>query len=401
MKKVGILGGTFNPIHNAHLMMAQAAYEQYKLDEVWFMPSKNPPHKDKKEIVSEEHRSRMIRLAIDGIKHFSFSDMELTRKGPTYTYDTLAQCVDENPNTKFYFIIGGDSLCDFEKWRKPEKIAMLCSVLATSRGGMSEKELDKRCYDLTKKFKGAFLPVIMPRISISSKEIRRMINKGKEVYGMVPKKVADYIHFYGLYDAKQPKLKKPKEWLPYLEATMSDRRYQHTMGVADTATQLAAVHIGTKEACKQARKAGLLHDCAKDLTPNEMLALCRKYGIALTDVEKENTVLIHGKLGAYFAKHYYHVEDEEIGSAIVCHTTGKPNMTDLEKILYIADFIEPGRKMNCKPYSLMSIRKIAYKNLDKALRMILADTINHLEREEFRIDNMTKKTYEFYKKKGK
>lgn len=89
MKKIGIMGGTFNPVHNAHLIMAQAAYEQYGLDEVWFMPSKNPPHKDNRDIVSEEHRTRMIKSAIDAIPHFLFSDLELRREGITYTSDTV------------------------------------------------------------------------------------------------------------------------------------------------------------------------------------------------------------------------------------------------------------------------------------------------------------------------
>lgn len=121
MKKIGIMGGTFNPIHNAHLMMAQAAYEQYELDEVWFMPSKNPPHKSQSEIVSEEHRSRMVQFAIDDSKHFLFSDIELKRQGTTYTCETLAQCVEEFSDTRFYFILGGDSLCHFEQWYHPEK----------------------------------------------------------------------------------------------------------------------------------------------------------------------------------------------------------------------------------------------------------------------------------------
>ena len=104
MKKIGIMGGTFNPIHNAHLMMAQAAYEQYKLDEVWFMPSKNPPHKQKQDILSDEHRKRMIQFAIDEIPHFVFSDMELKRQGTTYTCDTLEQLHKDLPEAEIYFI---------------------------------------------------------------------------------------------------------------------------------------------------------------------------------------------------------------------------------------------------------------------------------------------------------
>lgn len=149
MKKIGIMGGTFNPIHNAHLMMAQAACEQFQLDEVWFMPLKKPPHKNEDEIVSEEHRCRMVQFAIDGIGPFSLSDMELKRKGTTYTCETLAQCVEEYPQAKFYFILGGDSLKDFDKWFCPQEIVRLCTVLAVSRGTMSEEELAHRCQELS------------------------------------------------------------------------------------------------------------------------------------------------------------------------------------------------------------------------------------------------------------
>lgn len=396
MKKIGILGGTFNPIHNAHLMMAQAAYEQYQLDEVWFMPSKNPPHKRKENIVSEQHRSRMIQFAIDGAKQFSFSCLELEREGITYTYETLAQCVEKYPDTKFYFIVGGDSLRDFEQWYRPETIVSFCTVLATSRNGMSEEELKRRCEQLSAKLGGVFLPVMMPQIAISSMEIRQLLADGKALNGIVPNKVSRYIQFHGLYQEEPIKKIERKEWNSYLASTLRPKRYEHTIGVANTAMQLAAVHIGTKEACKRAKWAGLLHDCAKYLTDAEMLIYCKEYDISLSTVEMQNPALIHGKLGAYFAKHRYGVTDEEICSAICCHTTGKPNMTTLEKILYVADFIEPGRKMDSMPYSLMEVRKMCFCDLDKGLRMTLANTVHYLQKGNYPIDDTTLQTYDYY-----
>src|SRR5690554_331928 len=119
MKKIGILGGTFDPIQNAHLVLAECSYEQFDLDRVWFMPSKNPPHKINKYIESKEHRSNMIKLAIEDNPHFEFSDFELMRQGLTYTTDTLLMLNQEYTDVKFYFIIGEDSLFDLENWKKP------------------------------------------------------------------------------------------------------------------------------------------------------------------------------------------------------------------------------------------------------------------------------------------
>lgn len=401
MKKIGIMGGTFNPIHNAHLMMAQAAYEQYELDEIWFMPSKNPPHKKQEEIVSGEHRSRMVQFALDGKEHFIFSDIELRRQGTTYTCETLQYCVENYPEETFYFIMGGDSLVHFESWYHPEVVAKLCTILAVARDGMSVGELTERCRQYSEQYDGNFFPVAMPQVSISSMAIRDCLSQNKSVVGYLPDKVWHYIELHGLYGAHwQRKKWKEKELIPYLEATLRPQRYLHTLGVAVTAANLAACHMKDKEDVKRAKQAGLLHDCAKYLTHAEMIDLCRQYGIVLSEVERENPVLIHGKLGAYLAYARYGAE-EEICSAIAFHTTGKPKMTTLEKILYVADYIEPRRKMDCKPFLLSDIRKQCFKDLDRGLLMILTNTVNYLQQGNMPIDEMTLQTYEYYKKKGR
>ena len=189
-----------------------------------------------------------------------------------------------------------------------------------------------------------------------------------------------------------------KELLADLAATLRPERYLHTLGVAYTAANLAACFMEGEEEVKKARKAGLLHDCAKYLTANEMLNLCDKYGVILTQCERENPALVHGKLGAYLAKQRYGMKDE-ICSAIACHTTGKPKMTTLEKILYVADFIEPGRKLDCKPYSLPEVRKQSFRDLERGLFMTLENTVNYLQRTNIPIDELTFQTYSYYKDK--
>ena len=160
--KIGIMGGTFNPIHNAHLMMAQAAYEQYKLDEIWFMPSAKPPHKNQDEIAEKEHRKRMVQFAIDKIPYFKISNIEYKRAGKTYTYDTLVELKKEREDAHFYFIMGGDSLAQFEQWYHPEKIVKLCTILAASRDEISYEQTKEYCKQLSERLDGDFRPLKIP-----------------------------------------------------------------------------------------------------------------------------------------------------------------------------------------------------------------------------------------------
>ena len=400
MKKTGILGGTFNPVHNAHIMMARAALEQYGLNEVWFMPSKNPPHKDKSAIVSDGHRKRMVQAAIDGIPGFRFSDMELRREGVTYTSDTMQQLREEYPDNEFYFILGGDSLRDLSQWHKPEKILKNCRILAAPRGDLSEGELEKLCRKLGKKFHGEIWPLAMNHIQISSERIRERIGAGESAYAFCPPKVVTYIRLHGLYGAPVLKMKKTgadRELLDTLAATLRPRRYIHTMGVAYTAAALAFRYGARPE---QAELAGLLHDCAKYFSDEEMFSLCGKYGVELSPAERANAALIHGKLGAVLAELRYGVTAGEILSAIRFHTTGRPDMSLLEKILYVADYIEPERAMETAPFPLDKIRRDCFEDLDRGLVEILENTLQHLRDTDREIDGRTRETYEYYKEQA-
>lgn len=398
MKKIGIMGGTFNPVHNAHLAMAQTAYEQYGLDEIWFMPSKNPPHKEKREIVSDQHRKRMIQFAIDDSSHFTFSDFELKRDGTTYTCETLEKLRKKNKDTVFYFIMGGDSLLNFHTWHRPERVAAQCIILAAPREDTTWERWCEICKEKSIQFKGDIRPLKLGFIDISSEMIRKKINKGESIIGLCPDKVRYYIRLHQFYvEHIQNTTVDPDSILTCLSSTLRPKRYEHTLGVANTASNLACCY-GDEKLQEQAFLAGLLHDCAKYYTGKEQIALCEQYQIPFTEIESENTALIHAKLGAYLAKERYGITEPEILSAIACHTTGKPAMTILEKIIYIADFIEPNRKMNTSPYSLSEIRKTCFEDLDRGLYMILDCIVSHLKQLEIKTDTLTTETFEYYKK---
>lgn len=180
-----------------------------------------------------------------------------------------------------------------------------------------------------------------------------------------------------------------------LKKVLDEERYEHTIGVAYTAACLAMCHDYD---IPKAKLAGLLHDCAKCMPDEKKIQLCEKHNLQISDIERRSPFLLHAKLGAFLAMHKYHVEDKEIVSAILNHTTGKPNMSVLDKIIYIADYIEPQRT---KQKNLTEIRKLAFLDLDKALYYILENTLTYLHTIDGDIDLMTQKAYDYYLEKNK
>lgn len=177
-----------------------------------------------------------------------------------------------------------------------------------------------------------------------------------------------------------------------LKNTLDKKHYEHTIGVAYTAVCLAMKYEYDME---KAEEAGLLHDCAKCISDDKKLKQCQKHNISISETEKSSPYLLHAKLGAFFAMHKYGITDQEVINAILVHTTGAPEMTLLEKIIYVADYIEPNRK---EAPNLFSIRRIAFEDLDMAVYMIMEDTLAYLKKKQKNIDHMTGKAYEYYKK---
>ena len=287
MEKIGIMGGTFNPIHLSHIMIAGRALEYLKLDKILFMPSKLPAHKDNNELVSEKDRNAMVKMAIKDYPGFEFSDYEMNRDGYTYTADTVEHLTHENPNVRYYFILGGDSLAQFEKWHRPDHILENCALVCAPRisdavglKGNNEEFINiaKHLVDKFSKKKAdgsLFMPEIHfipgPLVSISSSDVRNHIKCGMAITGMVPAGVDRYIAENGLYtDAFFESIKQE------LQKKLTPKRYKHVINVAETAFKLA-LSYGIDPV--KAYTAGLLHDCAKYFSDEEILKEAEKYGI--------------------------------------------------------------------------------------------------------------------------
>lgn len=175
-----------------------------------------------------------------------------------------------------------------------------------------------------------------------------------------------------------------------MEKTLDSKRYEHTLGVEYTAAALA-MRYGAS--IKSAQIAGLLHDCAKCMSDDKRLSICEKHNICISEYERRNPSLLHAKVGSFLAMEEYDVTDLDVIHAILNHTTGRPGMTLLEKIVFVADYIEPGRD---KAANLSEIRQMAFVDLDAAMLRILEDTLKYLEIKGDETDPMTRKTYDYY-----
>ena len=369
MCKIGILGGTFNPIHNGHIEIARRAREQYALDKVIFLTSGNPPHKRGQQILDAKIRHIMVKRAVSEIEGFEACDWEVKRIEPSYTLDALLYFKETFPKAELYFIIGGDSLKDFDKWYKPQEILSLCTLLVYKRNG------GEITSDFVKEITGA-------NIEISSSAIRESVKNGKSIYGKVPKSAADFIRrneIYGYVPDFEAKLK----------TMLTPERFMHSIGVRDMAVFLAEIHGADKE---KAETAGLLHDNAKNM--DNIYERCADLEVELDEFELKNAALVHAKLGAETAKCIFGITDSDIINAIRWHTVGRPDMSLLEKIVFVADLTERGRRFS----DAEKIRNIAKKDIDRAVFECVKATVDVNKRRGYAIHSNAYKIISIFKK---
>ena len=198
-KRIGILGGTFDPFHKGHFMLAKTAYQQFGLDEVWIMPNGNPPHKRNIEQTDFEIRCEMIRLSIKEAPYMVLCDYEGSEDSYHFTYQTLGEFKKMYPKDEFYFIIGADSLRDFPTWREPGIIAQLCTLLVACRDESGIADLKLKIAEMKERFDAECLIMNSPKVDAASSEIRVMVSEDKDIADYVGKEVANYIKNEKLY----------------------------------------------------------------------------------------------------------------------------------------------------------------------------------------------------------
>lgn len=386
-ERIGVMGGSFNPIHERHVEMARAAQKEYALDRLIFLPTGNPPHKHRG-LADAEDRYEMTRLAVFGLPGCSASRMELDRQGVIYTVDTLSAMQKQWPGAELYYIIGEDTLLDLPNWRKPDKVFTLCQFLVCCR---TSEELEK--LPLTQKLasRGAKLHFLsLPPREISATEVRRKLAAGEEAGELSPQ-VRQYIRVMGLYGCK-PLRADGRAVYERLKQSLSDKRLMHSLLVADTARKLALLHGADPDT---AELAGLLHDAAKCLPLGEMQRIVREKRLLLDKETLQSGNLLHGPAGAVLAQEEYGVSDPNILSAIRCHTTGKVGMLPLDLIVYLADKIEPSRR----PYpALEEARRLAQTDLAAAARHLMKSSMAYVRSQGAQPHPVTQKASEWLKR---
>ncbi len=366
-ERIGIMGGSFNPIHARHIEMAACARREFDLERIIFLPTGNPPHK-RAGLEDAEDRFEMTRLAVFGQQGFTASRMEIDREGIIYTVDTLTKLQKQMPDTAFDYIIGEDTLVDLPNWRKADKVFTMCRFLVCCR--TSDEIRNHPFVDELQKRGATFAFLTLPPSEVSSTSVRARLERGEDVPELPPQ-VEEYIRLMGLY-GKTPSPANAKQFYPKLRAALSDKRLVHSLLVAHTARKLARIH-GVNE--DRAALAGLLHDCAKCLPLSTMQHIARENRLLLDKETLQSGNLLHGPAGAVVAEKEYGVTDPIILSSIRCHTTGKVGMLPLDMIVYLSDKIEPSRRT----YPVLEeVRELAQKDLAAAMLHSLRSTLEYV-----------------------
>ena len=374
--KIGIYGGTFNPPHLGHLAAARAAIAALDLDRLMLVPAAIPPHKELPEgTPPPADRLAMAGKLADALllpKVAEVDSLEMDRPGPSYTADTVELIHSREPEAQLWLLVGSDMFLTLHTWKEPERILKYASVCAFHRTQEDEAARFAAQKARLERDYGARVQLIpVPGlVEISSTRLRELLARGEGREYLHPS-VYGYILLHGLYGthADLRHLELP-ELRACSYAMMREKRVAHVQGVEEEAVRLAR-RWGADET--MARRAGILHDCTKYLELEDQLALCRKYGVELDALEQQAVKLLHSKTGACIARAVFG-EPDEVYWAIFWHTTAKADMTTLEKILYVADYMEPNRDFE----GVERLRALAYEDLDRALLLGVETTIQEM-----------------------
>ena len=370
MRRIGIYGGSFNPPHVGHVRLVQSAFEALSPERVYVIPACQAPNKQGEACAEGTHRMQMLNLCFRDMPEVVVSDMELQRGGVSYTVDTLRQLCEENPDTVPVLFLGSDSFCAFQNWYQWESILKMATLAVFSRGDKDEEAALEKQKNALEAY-GARIEIVKNAVTqISSTDIRRMLTFRCADEYLNPM-VAGYIQWNGLYGTGRNLRGLPMEKLEEtVISLLSPNRVKHVLGCRDTAVELAR-RWGADET--DAARAGLLHDVTKALKGQQQLTLCEAYGIVLDDFSRKNTKTLHALTGSLVAKRIFG-ENDAVVSAIESHTTGKADMSLLEKIIYVADYMEPNRDFP----GVGQLRRLAFADMDEALRMGLEMTLQML-----------------------
>ncbi|MBQ6779905.1 MAG: nicotinate (nicotinamide) nucleotide adenylyltransferase [Treponema sp.] len=375
--KIAILGGSFNPPHIGHLILADTVCTQLGYDKVLFIPVFNPPHKELRHAASPKHRLEMVRKMAEEDNRFEAESCEIDRAGISYTYDTVRFLEEKYKDVltdKIGVIMGQDLAQDFGKWEHANELADIAQLILALR----PTEIRNKAFE--NKAKGAYthhenkfsidhyphLVLTNPEVAISSTDIRARVVHGDAWQYLVSRGVYDYIreqklYGYGLFDRIQT----------FAKEHLTEKRYEHSRRVGETAEQMCRIY---GEDPFKGKLAGIAHDICKEIKGEDMLLLAEQDGRPITALEKGKLSLLHGRAAAVKLSQNFGVSDDDVLEAVANHTFGGENLCNLAKIIFVADKIEPGRPQSTDAYraNLFSMP------LDKMTLSVVQENIDYL-----------------------
>jgi len=362
--KIGIYGGSFNPPHLGHMAAAKAAIEELGLERLLIVPACDPPHKTLPEgSASPAQRLEMADIMADQLPCAQSWDVEIARQGVSYTVDTLEEAKRLWPEDELWLLVGTDMFLSLHTWREPARIMELAGICAFRRdASVNQAEFEAQEAFLRREYHARVCVIENPNvIDVSSTGIRKALTNGngqdflhETIYGYILRE-----KLYGTFANLHRLTNEELRCVSY--SMVKAKRIPHIRGTEQTAVELALRWGADPE---KMRRAAILHDCTKYISREEHLAICDRCGVPLDEMERSAEKLLHAKSGAALAREMFG-QDDEIFTSILYHTTGRGGMSLAEKILYLADYMEPCRNFP----EVEEMRRLAKEDLDRAVLM--------------------------------
>lgn len=386
MRRV-VYGGTFNPPHLGHIRAVESVSNALKPDKILVIPTNLAPHKAMSvDTPPPEQRMELCRLAFEDIPGVEISDLEMRREGKSYTSDTILELRDLYPGDELIFVMGTDMILSLETWHEPETIMRYAALAVLLRGDGDDDKVDAHIAYLRQRYGANIFRIEAPVYPMASSDIRNAL---KQAAGREFLSEAVYAH---IIKHREYGARAELGWLRERAIEMlAPKRVPHVLGCAEEAVRLTERWGGD---VYEAAAAGLLHDITKKCTVDEQLLLCDKYGIMIDTSIPGMEKTLHQITGAVVAYEEFGVS-EAVRDAIRWHTTGKANMQLLEKILYLADYIEPTRSFD----GVEALRDLCYRDLDGAMELGLRMTIDDLEAKGAPVLEISSQAYFWFKQR--
>lgn len=361
MKRLLFYGGTFDPPHSGHLHLLRQTVRRFRFEKIIIMPTALPPHKKAAHFLTDEKRLRALEMLFANVHGATVSDWEIQKGGKSYSVETIGYLKERYPDYEIWFLMGSDMFLSFDQWYQAERLAKMCTLVVAPRTKEDISHLQPMANRWETELGAKCVILQIPVMEKSSTKIRE---------GQSDPALPLEIRYF-LYGAEALA---PLE--NYLKENLTPAKYEHSYRVAEYASELARIH-GVDE--DQVCLASLLHDATKCWGKSRQLAYLQKRHYKLSAEDRQAPQIYHQITGSLFAGDKFHVRDKAILQAIKCHTTGRERMTGLDKILFLADSIEPARSYD----GVEEMRQTAKKDLDRAVLMNFDRSIVYIVQKGF------------------